>query len=217
MAAMEPRYRTMVDAPLSYPTAMRLVGAALTTAYSLQAAGRTASGAGLPLDASVRERFLADSVTDQLVRLPEGSRIVLAAHNNHVQKTPIVFPALSAEPYVLPMGSYLAQRLGGDYRAIAQTHTAEHVPEMVPDPTAHVGFRVLNTPLPAPEAGSLEAALLACGRGEQLTLTDLRPGEGLPVLDRLRTQSSYVHTKLPDAFDGAVTHPTITQQTDLGF
>ena len=40
---------------------------------------------------SVREIFMADSVRWHLRRAAPGTRIVLAAHNNHIQKTPLSF------------------------------------------------------------------------------------------------------------------------------
>ncbi|WP_075743179.1 MULTISPECIES: erythromycin esterase family protein [Actinoalloteichus] len=73
----------------------------------------------------MRESFMAESVRWHLDRSGPDARIVLAAHNNHVQKTSVSFDgALTG----LPMGLHLHRLLGEDYRAIALTHTADHAP-----------------------------------------------------------------------------------------
>ncbi|WP_020501470.1 erythromycin esterase family protein [Sciscionella marina] len=109
----------------------------------------------------------------------------------------------------LPTGYYLHRMLGDSYRALAQTHTAEHVAEMHPTEDAEAGFTVTEERLDTPEPGSVEAAVIDAGYGTGISLTNLRnaPSEGL---DRIRAQSSSLPTPVPQAFDAVLTNPTIT-------
>ncbi|WP_308211331.1 erythromycin esterase family protein [Nonomuraea roseoviolacea] len=45
----------------------------------------------LPADLSVRDRYMAETVRWHLARSAPGTRMVLAAHNNHIQKHPVGF------------------------------------------------------------------------------------------------------------------------------
>jgi erythromycin esterase len=210
VAALTPHYETR-SAALDHRTAVRLAQSGLATAYMLQATLSMATGGGLELDTSVRERFLADSVLDLIER--SDDKIIVLAHNNHVQKTPITF---AGKTYTLPMGLYLARSLGKDYRVIAQTTTDNHVPDMVLDPDSPVGFRVADQQLPPPPPGSFEHSLIATVP-DRRSLTDVRPGRGVPALDGIRSQGGYVDTDVSEAFDAVVNHPRITQQAGLGF
>jgi erythromycin esterase len=176
------------------------------------------SGGGLPGDASVREAYMAASLRWHLDRLPRASRVVLAAHNNHIQKTPVVFDGQLA---ALPLGFYLERALGSAYRALAMTHTADEVPEMHPDESPEVGFAVVPTRLAAPSAGSVEAAVIDAGYGADVTLTDLRASphaaDGRVLLDRIRTQSAELPTPVPEAYDAVLCVPTATADVTTTF
>jgi erythromycin esterase len=69
---------------------------------------------------------MAETVRWHLEHSAPGTRVVLAAHNNHIQKTANEFAgAITA----LPMGQHLARMLGEDYVAIAATQSASmHTP-----------------------------------------------------------------------------------------
>jgi erythromycin esterase-like protein len=84
-------------------------------------------GTSLEGDTSVRDSYMA-GVVDGMVRANPDVRIILLAHNNHLQKTPVSF---SGELTAVPMGQHLAEREEGDYRAIAFTHLGLTVPESV--------------------------------------------------------------------------------------
>lgn len=126
--------------------------AACHTDYMYQAMNALLSGRSSVADLSVREMYLAESVRRHLERAEPGARIVLAAHNAHVQKTA---EAPGGPVTALPMGRHLHRMLGEDYRAVAVTHTADHVPEMYPDEGAPLLHRirmqssVQRVPLPA--------------------------------------------------------------------
>jgi len=91
---------------------------------------------------------MAETVCWHLEHGPPDTRIVLAAHNNHLQKVPVAYDGVLTS---LPMGQQLDRVLGTDYVALAVTSTADHVPEMVLDDTAPAGFTVVDTPLGPPE------------------------------------------------------------------
>lgn len=206
-----PHYAHMT-APVDHSTAQLLAQSALTTAHMLQAAHDRAHGAENDLATSARERFMADAVLDRLERGDE--KIVVVAHNNHIQKTPVTF---AGTIYTLPMGHYLAKQLGEDYRAIAQTSTDDHVPEMVLDSDSSVGFRVVDQKLPPPRDGSLEQALLAVGVPGDPSLVDLRAAPDTYALNSLRSQSGYVETSVSAAFDAVINHARVTRQAGTSF
>lgn len=217
--AVEPLYVARSDQH-SYDRALWRLEGACHTDYHFRAMGDIYAGRGAPGDASAREIYMAGSVRWHLEHSGPGARVVLAAHNAHIQKTPVAYDGhLSA----LPMGQHLHRMLGDGYVAIGLTSTAGHTAAMHLDETAPFGFRVENLALEAPEPGSLEAAFVEAGLG--LSLADLRraprpaadrPGiAGIP--DRLRMHGSYLHTPVLDAFDGVINVPTSTVAEDIGF
>ncbi|TDC89945.1 erythromycin esterase family protein [Actinomadura sp. 7K507] len=211
--ALEPRYVAAAGQD-RYDVALRDIEAACHTDYMFGAMSALFAGGGLPQDTSVRERFMSTTLRWHLDRADPDTRFVLAAHNNHIQKTPIYF---DGELWAYPMGHYLARELGADYRSLALTHTAASVPEMVPDDTPGTGFSIAETPVPPPQPDSMEGALTRAGLGEDVTLTDLRPLAGGPFPARIRTQSSDLEMPVADAFDAVLCTPTATPEVTLSF
>ncbi|MEV7013394.1 erythromycin esterase family protein [Streptosporangium sp. NPDC051022] len=115
------------------------------------------SGRGMTADLPVREIYLAESVRWHLEHAEPGTRIVVAAHNNHIRKTALEFGGAFT---VLPVGLHLRRMLGQDYCSLAVTHTADSVPDVRPDQSAAVGFTLAETQLPPPAPGSVEGALI---------------------------------------------------------
>jgi erythromycin esterase len=196
----------------------RLADAAMTTVFMLQAMAELFDGTGREADTSMRERFIADQLLDAVADLPRGARIAYLAHNNHIQKTPVMFGSYLA---AIPAGLYLHEALGNGYVAVAQTHLDTAVPEMdVPADNA-VGFRITRTPLETPQPGSVEA--IAAGR-DVGDLVLIRPAtDGVPTVESIRSQSAVTACHLPATFDAALisveaTDDTIAQQiiTDHG-
>ncbi|QPP08885.1 erythromycin esterase family protein [Streptomyces bathyalis] len=201
-----------------FDIALRRVEAACHTDHMFRAMNGLMSGHGAAADLSVRETFMAESVRWHLDHAGPDARIVLAAHNNHIQTTALEFDgALTA----LPMGQHLRRMLGRDYRSVALVHTADHVPEMFPDPSAEVGFTLADADLEPAEEGSVEAALIDAGHGDDITLTDLRrsprDAEQKPLLRRIRTQSAVLSTPVLDAFDAVLAVPTVTRDRTVRF
>lgn len=189
----------------SYAVALRNIDAATATEVMIAAMRDVYAGQGMTGDVSVREHYMAQSLQWHLERLPSDTRIVLCAHNFHIQKTPVYF---GDEFTALPMGLFLHRVLGGDYRAVAMTYTADAVPEMDVTTNLDAGFSVVEAEVSAPEPGSVEAALRDTGFDSGPTLTNLR---GAPsALDSIRGQSETQVLPVATAFDGVLSTPTTT-------
>lgn len=198
--------------------AERLLAGARATDYMFGATNDLLTGAGKTADTSVRDRYMAETLAWHLQEAGPRAKVVVAAHNNHVQKTANVF---DGQVTALPMGQHLASALGTDYVSVGATHTAGTIPEMVPDPAQPVGFRLHDTPAAEPAPGSVEHALEQAGLAGRATLTDLRQtprdDRGSSLLGSIRTQSGAMLTDLPAAFDAVVSVPTATRDRTVSF
>ncbi|AGZ42685.1 erythromycin esterase family protein [Actinoplanes friuliensis] len=211
LQAMGPLYieQSGIDA---YTTARRHLSAAVHTDYQLRAMNALFAGGGAPCDPSLREHYMAASVED-LVATTVDARIIVIAHNNHIQKTTVVF---DGELTALPMGYYLARNLGKGYRSIALTHTGRHVPEMAfPAEKSPVGFTLEDVGLPTPPDGSIEKALVNAGLGTSITLTDLHVSTS--PFSHVRSQSAVMDTDLSRAFDVVLSSPAATRDNTVSF
>jgi erythromycin esterase len=215
MRALEPLYVAHSGRP-RFDAARRHLEAALHTDYMLRAMNNLLYGTGLPNDTSVRDFYQATCVRRHLDRLGPGARMVVIAHNNHIQKTPVTYEGY---PAALPMGYHLTRDLGHDYRAIGLTHTAGHVPEMIwPAENSPVGFAIESVPMDAPPAGSLEKALTDAGFGTDITLTGLRSADpAVTSLDRIRSQSAVMDVAVAQTFDAVLCTPTATTDDTTTF
>lgn len=198
--------------------AERLLAAARVTDYQFGSMTELFAGNGKTADMSVRDLYMAETLAWHLREAGPEAKIVLVSHNNHIQKTPAVFGGVTT---ALPAGQYLADMLGEDYVSIAVSHTADSVPEMIPDPSSPVGFRVQDVPAAAPQPGSIEHALAEAGFASQITLTGLHPvptgAEGTNMLGSIRTQSAVMLTDLTRAFDAIISVPTVTRDRTVKF
>jgi erythromycin esterase len=179
--------------------------------YQLRAIAGAFAGTALPAAATSRERYMAATVRWWLDRLDPGDRIVLMAHNAHIQRTPVVY---GGELQVLPMGLHLDRALGDDYVTIGLTSGGGRTAALYPDAdVGPYGFRVEDTALEPPQPGSIEAALAGVG----LALADLRPARGHAAgPDRIRLDSDYLSTPVVDAFDAVFHVPETSLAPDLG-
>ncbi|MFD7666671.1 erythromycin esterase family protein [Streptomyces sp. NPDC059788] len=220
LRAMEPLYVGRGGRP-AYDIALRRAEAACHTDHQLRAMSELYAGNGVPADASAREVFMADSVRWLLDRSAPGTRVVLPAHNAHIQRTTVSFDGRLTS---LPMGHHLSHALGEDYFALGMTGVGGRTADMHLDEHTAFGFRVEDTALGAPEPGSVEAAFVAAGLGSDIALAGLRahrgtePGEAAEAApDRIRMHSGYLRTPVVDAFDGLLSVPATTVVDDLGF
>ncbi|HXY39992.1 MAG TPA: erythromycin esterase family protein, partial [Vicinamibacteria bacterium] len=126
----------------------------------------------LPWNGAERDETMAEHVRLILEHQPEGTRMVLWAHNDHVSRE---------QGGLQPMGAYLAEWLGRGYRAFGFAF-------------ARGGFRAIDwsrgpgrpgtvcaPTVGPPPPGTVEAALLRAGL--PLLALDLWPGGG-PALPR---------------------------------
>lgn len=108
MRAMEPHYVARAGR-CRFDIAVHQVEAACHADYIFQASSGVFSGQHRIGDLSVREVYMAESLRWHVRRSGPRRRIVLAAHNNHIQKTSLWFDGVGT---VFPMGQYLARMLG---------------------------------------------------------------------------------------------------------
>ena len=137
--------------------ASALVETAATTDVMIRAMADLFSGTGRVADTTIREVFVAQRIGDAVKTLADGERIAYVAHNNHIQKTPVLFDGVLT---AYPAGSLLASALGSRYRAVALSHADHQVPEMAFPASTDVGFRVERVEAAAISEHSVEAA---CG------------------------------------------------------
>jgi erythromycin esterase len=217
LAAVGPLMTDRAQAGLVH-RAERLLAGARTTDYMFGAGNDLCSGKGKTADLSVRDRYMTETLVWHLREAGPEAKVVIAAHNNHIQKTANVF---DGQVTALPMGQHLAGMLGTDYVSVAVTHTDRSVPEMIPDPSLPVGFRLRDTPAAEPVPGSIEHALTQAELADRVTLTDLRrsprDAQGGSLLGSIRTQSSVMLTDLTAAFDAVVSVPTVTRDLTVSF
>ncbi|MEH3034001.1 MAG: erythromycin esterase family protein [Aeromicrobium erythreum] len=184
--------------------AVDLARAARTTDLMLRAMTELFAGEGLPADTTLRERHVADRLLAAERRLAPGERILYVAHDNHVQRAPVVF---GGDVAAYPVGQALDVALGTRYRAVGLTHLDASVPEMVVPAPTPVGFRVERVPAPGVEAGGVEAAAATVDADVRL----VRPRTGLPSGRVTTIRSQSVVTEVPvGAFDAVLVTSTAT-------
>ncbi len=151
-------------------------------------------------DTSVRESFMA-GVVDRMVRANPNLKMIVLAHNNHIQKTPVSF---SGELTAVPMGQHLADR--DDYRAIGFTHLGSSIPDMhFPSPESPLGFSVVTMPADAVRRDSIEQYIIdACG----METSCLALAHEAMEARRMRSQSASVETNVNEAFDAVFCAPS---------
>ncbi|MER7947555.1 erythromycin esterase family protein [Streptomyces sp. NPDC096079] len=200
----------------SHDIALHRLEGACRADHGFRAMAGLFAGNGLTADTSARDAYMAESVLWHLDRTEPGTRVVLAAHNAHIQRTPISF---GGHLTGFPMGQHLGDALGDDYFALGLTSSGGHVAEMVRDERARLGFTVEHIALQPPEPGSVEAACGAAGLG--LSVAGLRPArtataEPASAPDRIRLQSTFLHTPVLEAFDGVLHTPAATVADAVG-
>ncbi|MFI6600648.1 erythromycin esterase family protein [Nonomuraea sp. NPDC050536] len=153
----------------------------------------------------IRDAAMADTL--EWILRKEG-RIVLGAHNGHVQRTPLAMPGTSP---VTMLGAHLADRLGDDYLVIGTTTGTGQILNANPD--FYTG--TLFVPTQAPEPGSLDAFMAA--RHDGLFALDLRrlspaDAEAVRAVTRQRGGAGelYVDQNPLEAFDVVIHFPHVT-------
>ena len=142
--------------------------------------------------------------------LRREERIVVAAHNGHVQRWPTTMPGMAP---ATTMGMHLADRLGTAYRVIGMTTGTGWTLNTAPDFYAGRLFAELDA---APQPGSLDALMAASHDGPFATdLRRLSPADATIVraVSRQRFGTAYADQSPLDAFDIVVHLPHVTPAT----
>jgi erythromycin esterase len=153
--------------------------------------------------AMIREAAIADTVEWVLRR---EARIVLPAHNGHVQRYPVSMPGV---PEMKSMGIHLADRLGADYVVIGTTSGAG---QTLTDGADFFAGK-LFTEMGSPEPGSLDALMAASHDGPfAVDLRRLSPEDTAQIraVSRQRFGSIYSAQNPLDAFDALVHVPQVS-------
>ncbi|MDH6110283.1 erythromycin esterase [Kitasatospora sp. MAP12-15] len=152
-----------------------------------------------------RDATIADTV-DWILRRED--RIVLAAHNGHIQRWPGATPGMAP---MTPMGMHLADRLGADYLVIGTTSGTGDILNTGAD--FYTG--TLFTDMENPQPGSLDALMAASHDGPFATdLRRLSPADTKAVRaasqQRAGIGTFYSDVSPLDAYDVIVHLPHVT-------
>ncbi|MGX1973030.1 erythromycin esterase family protein [Streptomyces kronopolitis] len=190
------RQRTTAD---TYERALRALHLTVTTDAIARAMARGDHGSVL----FNRDPAIADTVEWILHR---EDRIVLAAHNGHIQRWPAHWPGM---PPAATMGMHLADRIGEGYLVIGTTNgTGQTL-----NSGADFYDGKLFTDLEPPQPGSLDALMAASGDGPFATdLRRLSPAdtEAVRAISRQRVGTLYCDVSPLDAYDVIVHLPHVT-------
>ncbi len=166
------------------------------------------NGSAIEAETSARDHFMSASVERYLNRNPDA-KMILLAHNNHIQKEPVVF---SGELSGIPMGMHLRALPG--YRSVALTHLGDTVPEMCfPDAESRVGFSVIESVASPIDVGSAE---WLCRGGQTLQGSDT-VAAGSPASSSIRSQSAVADVDVGKAFDLIVFSPSASKDATVEF
>lgn len=172
----------------------------LRGAWYLDQFHRAHGQVGFEAASTFRDVYMAESV---LRLLKGGTRVILAAHNWHIQRT-----QAPGGPYspLLPAGAHLAAALGDDYRAIGVTSSLGSATTLgAPAPERPHGAWY-EAPLPPPAEGAIEAAFPT---DRLWTLADLRAARprvnDAASFQRMRSGGSFADIPVFQAFD-AIAH-----------
>ncbi|GGU72704.1 erythromycin esterase [Streptomyces albospinus] len=200
----------------AYENVLSDVWAAWRTDQMQRAMSELLGGAPDAADLAARDRYLADSLWQLLDRSRPGTRIVVAAHNAHIQRTANPKGGPLART---PMGHPLAQQLGTDYVSVALTSGGGRTVTHVPDPAHPAGMR--ESAADAPEAVPDSVEALFAGVPEAPALVDTRAlraharRHGLPEPARIRMDDGFLPVPALEAYDAVVSVPSTTLTADL--
>lgn len=128
---------------------------ALAGAVALDALARAMAGGDRQAMMNIRDAAMADTIEWILGR---EERIVLAAHNGHLQRWPGALPGM---PPMTPLGLHLDDRLGRDYVVIGTTADTGQI--LTTGPEFYTG--TLFSPLPPASPDSIDGLMAASHDG----------------------------------------------------
>ncbi|MDD7917576.1 erythromycin esterase family protein [Actinomycetospora callitridis] len=145
---------------------------------------------------SSRDVHMAETV--RLLREETGERVVVLAHNGHVQRVPFTFvPGVSAPS----AGTALAEAYGDGYVVVGLTALAGATPGLALDDAERHGIALHSDPLPDPEPGSVEQAVLDAGLGAEPVLLDLRAARATPGPTSIRHATTHIPVDVLAGYD----------------
>lgn len=178
-----------------YQSVLHNLKGLIYTDYNIHAMRSFISECGLQGDMSARDKYMAESVEFYLRRF-KGKKVILIAHNAHIQKTPVAYGDFIS---CYPMGQKLSLKYGNNYKAFGITNELGFTSALYPDTNFKFGFKVDNFKLNEPEQGSIEHLLKTNGLSEGFfSLNDF----DLTNVNKIRLDSTYIETDLKKAFDG---------------
>ena len=151
---------------------------------------------GIEGDMGAKDQYMAESI-DWFLKNSLGKKIILVAHNAHIQKTPVDFDGFIS---CYPMGQRLSMTFGEKYKAFAITNLRGETAALYPDNDYQFGFRVDKFPLDFPESDSVEFIMQEFG-GKECCLLMNRSTE-LKNCNKIRFDSMCLKTEIEEAFDG---------------
>lgn len=184
----------------AYERALRSLHLTIT----LDALARAMARGDRPTVMFNRDAAIADTIEWILRR---EDRVVLAAHNGHIQRCPSLLPGMPQA--ATPAGMHLADRLGEDYLVIGTT--TETGQTLNTDADFYTG--TLFTQMGPPEPGTLDALMAASHDGPFATdLRRLSPADADAVRAAARQRFGTFHVDLNplDAYDIIVHLPNVT-------
>jgi erythromycin esterase len=190
-----------------YEVAWRHIRAAVTLDRVLRQFRAMFSGNAAMGGPNVRDAAMAEIVEWILGR---EERLILLAHNQHIQRTPIVLPGLEQLSGASPVGHHLASRLGGDYVTVATTYGAGEI--LGADYVQEDGvLRLVARPglaVDAPPEGTLDELLARDAQGPYaVALADLPEAAACTTM---RMMENAIPIAPLDAFDVVVHVPELT-------
>ncbi|MFC6019299.1 erythromycin esterase family protein [Plantactinospora solaniradicis] len=185
----------------SYEVARRELRLVCLLDQSLRSTAARMAGDTAHPKVAARDRGMAETVFWLLDRFGPDTKIVIGAHNSHIQRTPVVTPAFSLSA----MGHHLANRLGDGYVAMAVTSTSGRTVTRRANPARPGGVEIVGVDLDPAREGSVEAAFAPV---PGLRAVDLRGARGrLTGPERIRVMDTYQEVRLLDAYDLVVNIP----------
>ncbi len=211
--ALRRSYTERSDA-MRYDLARQHLRVAAQLDLQLRAVAALMGGDTAACEASIRDLTMADTV--QWV-LGKEQRIIVLAHNGHIQKTPIATPA-GTTATVDTLGVHLADRLGQRYLTIGTTCGGGEIIAMrtVPGVDGSYDSELYIRDLPPAGADTIDTALdsILC----EVSLLELRGLDGpiasaIATAHRMRVQDQIVDLDVRRAFDLLIHVPRISLWT----
>jgi erythromycin esterase len=135
----------------------------------------------------------------------QHERVVVLAHNGHVQRVPFSFmPGVSAPS----AGTYLAEAYGDDYVVVGLTALAGSTPGLALDDAERHGIALHTDPLGDPAPDGVEQAVLGAGLGGEPVLLDLRPARGAPGPTSIRHATTHIPVDVLAGYDALYCLPS---------